>query len=138
MIYFVDDEPERIGAWVRLFRATFRGTVDVVPTAAEALHRLIEGEIEGLRLVVWDLMMPISGGLDPDETEFGTRTGLALFRRFRQRHPDVPSIVLTNVREDRLLAELNAMPNVRAGRKCDLLPMDLVKVAQALGVQVEA
>lgn len=61
-----------------------RYRVECTPLLAEALARLDEG---GIDLVILDLMLPDSSGLDT-------------YRAMRARHPDLPMVILTNCAEE--------------------------------------
>ncbi len=137
MILVVDDEPRRVAAWVDELREAF-GRVEVCPSASEALARIRAAGPGEIRLLVWDLMMPVDDSLTDEETQYGTRTGLVVYKCFRERFPRTPAILLTNVRDDALFRDYEHKPHDHAGRKFELLPTQLVEIARSLGVTGEA
>lgn len=132
MILFVDNEPVRIAPWVRAFEAAF-GEVKLITDAQQAIAFLESEPRPPVDLLVWDLMMPTTGRLTDEETALGTRTGLVVHRVFRSRYPKVPAILLTNVRDDALLARYDSATD-RAGRKDRLTPRPAIALAREMGV----
>ncbi len=136
MILFVDDEGRRVAPWLEALEEAF-GPVRLCVDPDAALVLLEADPRPEVRLLVWDLMMPTSGAgrLTDEETEYGTRTGVAVHRRFRELYPDRPAILLTNVRDDALIARYDQPDGPdRAGRKRHLVPSKLVALAEELGV----
>ncbi len=81
--------------------------------------------------VVLDLMIPADGEVPDRETGYGTRTGLWLLQRFRERHAQVPVVVLTNVDDpgvEEAVTELDAVYR----RKRDCGPVRLVELIRSL------
>jgi CheY-like chemotaxis protein len=107
-IVMLDNEPARIGPWLQALQKVHGpDRVELITTVAAALDRFEGAPID---VLVWDLMMP-RGPLDEGATEYSTRTGEVLYRRFRERWPGAPAILLTNVLDQsRLRALFEATP----------------------------
>lgn len=132
MILFVDNEPHRVVDWVDALTDEFgEGSVVFMDNAPEALGFIRSEECVPVDLLICDMMMPTGGDIDNEEAEYGTRTGVVVIREFRELFPDKPVIVLTNVRDDALMARYN-QDNCRAGQKRDVLPLPLVKWVQEM------
>jgi CheY-like chemotaxis protein len=137
MILFFDDEPVHMELWREELEREF-GEVRMITMAGELLSFLEEDPPPSLDLFVFESMAPTPPSFDDARTEYGTRTGVSLFDLFRARYPEVPAILLTNVRDDPLLRRFNdPARRLGSGRKRDLGPKNLVKLARALGVKAE-
>lgn len=137
MILFVDDEPVRMRPWTYALEAAGYEVL-VVDDAAQAIRAFHRDDLD---FVFLDLMMPTSGDLDDQETEYGTRTGLVLLRQLRDAQRQVGAAllthagvsVLTNVGEPDLI-DVAAALGATYHRKRDLTPNKLVTLLRDKGI----
>lgn len=130
-ILFVDDEFRRMRMYVEELTETghevvFKDNVD------DALKTLRD-ESESFDLVIVDISMSPGSEYRFEDTDGGSRTGIALYDTIRHERPGLKVMVFTNV-SDRRLAERFAKESARVcrfARKPDILPFQLVEQVQA-------
>lgn len=75
---------------------------DIVP--ANSAQKGIElAQTMQFDAVLLDIMMPPSDDMDPEMVGYGRATGVEVCRRLRSEHPDVPIVVLSVVRDRKIL-----------------------------------
>lgn len=134
-ILLVDDEccpgqdsPKGIYMWYyaeALREADFEVTEVIGPDDA-----LSELAAEGARfdLVVLDIMMPPGEAYKEVNTLEGLRTGVFLGSTLRERYPNLPVVVLTNLANPQILSQVRELRNVKATfSKTSCPPFELVK-----------
>jgi CheY-like chemotaxis protein len=118
-VLFVDDER---GA-VAYFREDLENDdmeVRFYKTAEEAKEAFLK---ESFDVAIFDVMM--FPGPYEKETPDGMATGLYLLRDFRKRHATTPVVVLTNITDQKTLAEIRAEPFVKVVDKARILPSNI-------------
>ncbi len=133
MILFVDDEKRGIESYkeeldlqlkesLHTERTEWAGNVD------DALL-LFEERAAEISLLVLDIMMPPGKSFGMDETQQGRRTGERFYERVRQRAPDLPVMILTNVRDPRVIERFRAEDEnkCRFFRKKRVLPFEFAE-----------
>ncbi len=83
------DKMDKYGKWQIV------GTTDI----SEALTRVAHEEFD---VVLLDISMPPTEGMDLDEIEYGRYTGIEVARRIKRLKPDLPIVALTVVTETSL------------------------------------
>lgn len=129
-IMFIDDEPRRMSIYVEELEEAghevlFRDNTD------SALVTLRDPS-EHLDLVVVDISVPPGMEYRFEDTDNGSRTGIALYDTIRKERPGQKVMVFTNVRDPRL-AEQFAKEDGRIclfARKPDILPFQLVEMVE--------
>ncbi len=129
MILFIDDERARIRPWVDELREA--GLEVEVLASADVARQALDAAEAPPQGVVLDLMIPADGEVPDRDTGYGTRTGLWLLQRFRERHPEVPVVVLTNV-DDPGVAEAVAKLDADYRLKRDCGPAGLLELIRSL------
>jgi CheY-like chemotaxis protein len=99
-ILFIDDDFKRVDSHAEMMR---------VAGYEVNLQESAEGALEGFRtrkedhdVVILDMMMP-RGEFTQEETRHGRVTGLVLLEKLREISKDIPVIVLTVVRDPRVM-----------------------------------
>ena len=95
MILFIDDEERYVNSYVEDLR--FSGYDVIWETETDAALKFFEANYKQLDLLILDIMMPPGTSFDHEETQMGLRTGVFFYERIRQKAPDLPIIILTNV-----------------------------------------
>ena len=97
--------------------------------------QLLDERGDAISLVVLDIMMPPGHALKDVDTMEGLRSGIPLALLIARKCPELPIVVLTNVRNQALLAPLKKMRQVkRILFKEDWPPFSLVRVLKQIGV----
>jgi CheY-like chemotaxis protein len=78
-------------------------------------------------LVVLDIMMPPGTRYAHRKTQNGLRSGLFLLEDLRALDPDLPVLVLTNVRDDETLRQFDSFQSLKIVQKRDSPPFDFVE-----------
>ncbi len=76
--------------------------------------------------IILDVMMPPRKPYENEDTNGGLKTGIFLLRDLRKYCPNVPVVVLTNIRDPETLDELGKDPEVEVVRKFNCPPFELV------------
>src|SRR5687768_7226861 len=126
-ILFIDDEHRRMRIYVQELEDAGHEVVfeDNVDSGLAALRK---GGPFGL--VVLDISMPTGTEYRFEDTDGGSRTGIALYDTIRSLRPDLKVMVFTNVSDHRV-AERFAKEDSRLcrfARKPDKLPFQLVEL----------
>ncbi len=117
-ILFVDDEPFAM-SYYREDLETSGFEVVFLRSAKLALDRIGEP----WDLVILDILMPPVPSAEQGQD--GLRTGILLFRAFRNFHSQTPVVFLTNAEDAKVLGEIRDEPNVRIVPKTKVLPSEL-------------
>ncbi len=129
MILIIDDERARIRPWVDELREA--GMEVEVLASADVARQALDAADPPPQCVVLDLMIPADGEVPDRDTGYGTRTGLWLLQRYRERHSEVPVVVLTNV-DDPGVAEAVQELDAVYRRKRDCGPAGLLELIRSL------
>lgn len=124
MILIVDDEPRQVDSYLQELKFS-RFEVELKEDVDEALDFVRQRRHE-IELLILDIIMP-PGGLGPEDTRQGLRSGLVFFDRVRGLVPDLPVLVLTNVSDRRAADHFRGRERVRLLLKEDWLPFELVE-----------
>ena len=135
MILVMDDEKVRLEPWLDALKEKFPDMELLVETD-HLVTRLEDRARPPPELIIMDIMMPTpTRGLTEKETEYGSRTGVAFYRRIRKHWPATRVVFLTNVYDDGLRAHLRLRPSDRFFQKAETGPTQLVEeVGRLLGV----
>lgn len=125
MILIIDDEAREMDSYVRElklsgYRVVFQKDVD------DALEFLRQN-LQDIRLVILDIMMPPGKAFKGENTRDGLRTGMFFYGRIREMAPDLPVVILTNVRDERVAKRFHKENRCWFLRKEDYLPFELVE-----------
>lgn len=82
-----------------------------------------------IKAIVLDIMMPPGRYEDTNE---GLKTGVFLLPDLRKHCPDIPVVVLTNVRNPSTLAEFKGKPMLQVVQKMDCPPFELAELVEIL------
>jgi CheY-like chemotaxis protein len=129
-IMFIDDEPRRMQVYVEELEdagheVNFQDNVDSALT-------VLRNRSECFDLVVIDISMPSGAEYKFEDTDGGSRTGIALYDTIRKIWPDLKIMVFTNV-SDRRVADRLANEDAqlfRFVRKPDTLPFQFVGLVE--------
>ncbi len=124
MILFVDDDAYYVHSYLEELRDS--GFAPLYEAKVSGAMRLLEDRSFAVSLIVTDIMMA-SGGVFRDDTMFDLRTGFAFYDWIRQRAPQLPIIVLTNVPSDDVDNKFAADANCKVLRKFQCMPFQLVE-----------
>src|SRR4051812_33252938 len=97
MILVIDDEERYMEPYIVELR--FSGYEVIWETETDAALTFFEENYEQIKLLILDIMMPPGESFDHEKTQKGLRTGVFFYERIRQKRPDLPIIILTNVSE---------------------------------------
>jgi CheY-like chemotaxis protein len=134
IVLFIDDEPDFMLPFVLELRDSGYEvrcceTVEELFEVMNPSSPLPEGtaELQHVDCVVLDIMMA-HGSLPREKTRQGLRTGVVLYEILRERWPEVPVVVHTNLKTP----EATGIPDCPSERciflgKRGSLPMDLVR-----------
>lgn len=131
MILFVDDETREVRDYVNElelsgYDVTFKDNVD------EALA-IFDRELTEINLIILDLMMPPGTSFERTDTQMGLRTGVSVYKRIREKAPDLWVFILTNVSDEEVAKKFRNEPKCRFLSKEEFLPLQLVeKVKEVL------
>lgn len=123
MILMIDDEPWETESYVDDLKLSgwdviFKSNVD------DGLLFLREN-LDQIKLLILDIMMPPGKTLSDVDTQYGLRTGVHLFRQIRMLTPDLPIWFLTNVSDEQVAEQFRQEKNCRFLHKEDFLPVEL-------------
>lgn len=127
-IMFIDDESRRMGVVVEELRdagheVNFQDNVD---SALETL-REHAGHFD---LVILDISMPSGKEYRFEDTDGGSRTGMALYDTIRDAWHDLKIVVFTNVLDLRVREHFKDAHLCRLVRKPDVLPFQFVELVE--------
>ncbi|MFQ5603009.1 MAG: response regulator [bacterium] len=130
MILFLDDEKREMDSYAKElelcgYKVVFQKNVD------EAWH-FFENNVDGIDLLILDIMMPPGSIFKKVDTREGLRTGVHFFERIRKAAPDLPVIILTNVSDYQLLQRFRKEDNCNFFRKEDYLPFELAEEVEKI------
>jgi len=125
MILFVDDESRHMNSYAQDlteagYEIVFQRNVD------QALEYLTEHVTE-IKLLILDIMMPPGKTFKDADTDEGRRTGVQFYERVREKMPELPVIILTNVADDELMDKFREDENCRYFQKKHYLPFEIVQ-----------
>lgn len=125
MILFIDDEGRRMDSYVRelelsKYDVSFQYNVDVSLA-------FFEKNLPQIDLIILDIMMPPGSSFKDVDTNLGLRTGVRFYEKIRQKAPELPVIILTNVSDEQLAERFREEEKCRFLRKEDYLPFELVQ-----------
>lgn len=132
MIVIVDDERRRVDI---LERELTRAEYDFkLITEVDAALDFIEHHAEQIDLLILDIMMPPGRSFKYEDTEDGLRTGVFFFYRVREKLPELPIIIFTNVRIEDVAEHFRHQVKYWYLEKKDYFPRQVVaKVKEIIG-----
>jgi CheY-like chemotaxis protein len=124
MILIVDDEAR----YIDIFAEELKLSGYEVSTQSDVDEALLffEQNLSQIDLVIMDVMMPPGSSfahMAPD----GLRTGVYLYNRIRERVPQLPVIVFTNISDSGISKRFLGDSKCWYLRKSDVLPFELVE-----------
>ncbi len=124
MVLFVDDEKREMDSYVQelelsKYKVVFKKDVD------EALE-FFEKNLTEIDLVILDIMMPPGRSFAQNDTQMGLRTGIAFYKKIRDKAPELPLLIFTNVSDEKVSEWFRKEKKCRFLRKEDYLPFELV------------
>ena len=124
-VILIDDDHGPMDLYVQALRQSgFH--VEHLDTVSQALDHVVKAN-KPADLYLIDIMMPPEDALTLEESQYGLTSGIVVYRRLRQRFPDVPVIMLTNISNPEILEILPADAHTTKEAKIDVLPFDLVQ-----------
>jgi len=78
------------------------GDYDIIPasSAQKGMEFIQKTQFDAVLL---DIMMPPSDDMDPELVGYGRSTGVEICRRIKNENPDIPIVVLSVVRDPKIL-----------------------------------
>jgi CheY-like chemotaxis protein len=98
LILFIDDEGFRVENDIEELQ--FAGWQVHLATKINDAVKFLKAHRHEVECVICDVMMPHGTCFSADETRKGLRTGIKFFEWARQRWPDLPFVIFTNVSGD--------------------------------------
>lgn len=130
MILFVDDEERPIKTFMEeLSRSNYAVHLE---TDVDRALEYFRANVDKIELLVLDIMMPHGESLTAEETDNGRRTGVRLFKKFREENRNLPIIVFTNVSAQPVEEAFADMPRCRFLKKIDYFPFEFKEEAVAM------
>ncbi|MGA3026074.1 MAG: hypothetical protein ABSF98_14995 [Bryobacteraceae bacterium] len=127
-VLFVDDEPFAMS----FFREDLESDNMEVRflDSAEAAHEAFgSGSCD---IAILDSLMDPGPYQEPDaRPNVPAKTGISLLQDFRSKHPLTPVIILTNVSDARILAEIEKDPLVKVIQKVKVLPSEFPAIVRS-------
>ena len=125
MILFVDDERRHISSYVTELEEL--GYTVVCENSVDQALQFLDRNRSNLKLIILDIMMPPGQAFKKLDTDEGRRTGVFFFERVKERAPELPVIVLTNVADDELMDRLRDEKNCWYFQKKHYLPYEIAQ-----------
>jgi len=130
IVLFVDDEPEWVESYVDELKAR---TVDArLERNIDQADQFLQKKLEHIALLILDIMMPPGRIFSQGGTERGLRTGVKLYEKIRKNAPELPIIMLTNVRDEKVKERFSHEPYCWFLNKRATLPHELADKVQAI------
>ena len=130
IVLFVDDEPEWVESYVDELQAR---TVDArLERSIDQADQFLQKNLEHIALLILDIMMPPGQMFSHGGTEQGLRTGMKLYEKIRKNAPELPIIMLTNVRDERVKKRFSREPHCWFLNKRGTLPHELADKVQSI------
>ena len=130
MILLIDDERLVMQYYVReLKRVGFQVKQCFDP---DSTFEFIEKKKPEISLIILDIMMLPGKKYQGADTENGLRTGLFILNDLRDKFPDVPIVVLTNVADVNTLKQFQGIPQLSILQKLDCTPRCLVQTIRKM------
>lgn len=125
MILFVDDEKRYMNSYVEElklsgYEVSFQGDVD-------SALRFFEENLNRINLLILDIMMPPGSSFKEVDTQLGLRTGIHFYERIREKAPNLPVMILTNVSDPRVEERFRKENKCWFLRKEDYFPFELAE-----------
>ena len=128
-VLFIDDDKLPMQYYVRALELKgFKVERFYEPDSA---LEYIQKKHDQIATIIMDIMMPF-GRYGPSATNKGLTTGVLLLDDIRRHCPNIPVVVLTNVKNPDSLIELKEGDMLRLVQKTDCPPFALVEIAQEL------
>lgn len=124
-ILFVDDEKRWVTPYMDELRSLgfdvhYEATVD-------GAMGFLSNNGDQISLLILDIMMPHGKILRPEATQDGLRTGVHFYEQVRERMPDLPVIILTNVSDEDVRKTFERQAHCLFIRKPECLPYELLE-----------
>ena len=125
MILFIDDEKREMDSYVK--ELGFSGYKVSFQNDADDALRFFEGNLSRLDLLILDIMMPPGSSFKDVDTDLGLRTGVRFYERIREKAPDLPVMILTNVSDERVADRFRRENKCWLLRKEEYLPFEFAE-----------
>lgn len=125
MILFVDDERRVMDSYS--LELALCGYDVRFETKVDVAINFFEAHLNQIDLLVLDIMMPTGESFKNSNTTGGLRTGLPFYKRVRQRTPQLPVVILTNVTDEGIEEFFKKEKHCWFLRKVDFLPFEFAK-----------
>jgi CheY-like chemotaxis protein len=99
-VLFIDDDVKRIESHIEMMRIEGYD-VEIQRSSQKGLEEFRTHK-DNYDIIILDIMMP-RGEFTQEETKYGRITGLVLLEKLREMSKDIPIIVLTVVRDPKLM-----------------------------------
>lgn len=130
MVLFVDDEKEWIEAYMYELQAC-KIEARFIRTIDDA-DKFLQKNFDHVALLILDIMMPPGRIFSPGETDLGLRTGVKFYERIRKMAPELPIILLANVRDEKVKERFLNEPHCWFLSKRGTFPHELVDKVQLI------
>ena len=87
---------------------------------------------ENILVVILDIMMPPGKKFKLEDTEYGLRTGIKLYELIREKSPEIPVIIFTNVTEENVIKKFQKEKQCFYILKENFFPSELVEEIQKI------
>lgn len=134
MILFVDDEARQMDSYRRELELS-QLEVRCIRRTDDAIT-YFKQNIEQIKVLILDIMMPPGASFEKEDTQQGLRTGLKFFELVRRHAPELPVIVFTNVSDPSVKEYFAKKSNCWFLRKEDYLPFELAEEVQKVMKQI--
>jgi len=127
-VLLVDDEVYPISLYIKAMSRSGL-IVDYCSTTEEAMdsHRASQS----YDVILLDIMMDPGERFEGEAHQGGIRTGIFMLKELMRLHPTTPIIIITNVSDPDITAELKGMkPSVLIASKLDYPPLELVDLVE--------
>lgn len=123
LVLLIDDDKLPMQFYVKaLQKKGFKVKQCLKPDSALAFAQEKKGEIDA---IIFDIMLPPGRYKKTNE---GLRTGVFLLPDLRKHCPDIPIVVLTNVKNPSTLDEFKGKPLLKVVQKMECPPFELASL----------
>ncbi len=132
MILFVDDEKREMDSYVQELELS--GYKVVFKKDADVALEFFEKSLNEIDLVILDIMMSPGSSFKQMDTQMGLRTGIAFYKKIREKASELPVLIFTNVSDEKVSETFLKETKCQFLRKENYLPFEVVdEVKKILG-----
>ena len=135
MILFIDDESRHMGSYRDELKLS--GCEVVFESDTDGAWEFFEKNTHRIELIILDIMMPPGKSFEDADTEEGRRTGVHFYHRVRERAPELPVIILTNVADDDLMDSFRDDENCWYFEKMRYMPFEIAREVKRILAPME-